>query len=184
LQSHRPVRGLSEPFDAFLAAGKRPGGDVAVILNGVPAIPYAAHIGLVLIDVVGSCHCEAPLHRFDPAPFSELLFRAQKRVGPANRLPHQWLKELPSAFLRHLGKSGIDRRRSSAAKLWSIEVPTALHELADDIVMAERRCQLDLGYNTIQPPRTVQRRSVRAPQTWCARTNAVANGNCRIRAQS
>jgi len=35
------------------------------------------------------------------------------------------------------------------AKLWSIGVPTALHELADDIVMAERRRQLDLGYNTI-----------------------------------
>jgi len=64
------------------------------------------------------------------------------------------------------------------AKLWSIGVPTALHELADDIVMAERRRQLDLGYNTISRHELYDAQEW-APETWCERTDTVANGNRR-----
>src|SRR5436190_11958144 len=55
----RPVRRLSDSLDAFLAAGKRPGQEVAVILHRVPAVLDSAHVGFVFADVMGKGHCGA-----------------------------------------------------------------------------------------------------------------------------
>ena len=52
----------SDSHDAFLEAGKKSRGEVAVILNRVPAGLDAAHVGFVFTDVVGSGHCGAPVH--------------------------------------------------------------------------------------------------------------------------
>src|SRR5437016_11999484 len=52
----RPVRRLSDAVDAFLAAGKRPRREIAVILHRVPAVFDAAHIGFVFTDVMRNGH--------------------------------------------------------------------------------------------------------------------------------
>jgi hypothetical protein len=54
-----PSDRLSNSLDALVAAGKRPGRDVAVTLNRVPTGFYAAHVGFVFTDVMGSDHCLA-----------------------------------------------------------------------------------------------------------------------------
>jgi len=58
---HRPVGRMSYSLDALLTAGKRPGKDVAVTLDRVPAGLDAAHVGFVFTDVMGSDHCQVLL---------------------------------------------------------------------------------------------------------------------------
>jgi hypothetical protein len=41
--------------------GKRPGTEVAVLVHRVPAGLDAAHVGFVITDVLGGCHCGAPV---------------------------------------------------------------------------------------------------------------------------
>src|ERR1700688_1019354 len=54
LFSRRTIFSTHYFFYALLAAGKRPGKDVAVTLNRVPADLDAAHVGFVFADVMGS----------------------------------------------------------------------------------------------------------------------------------
>src|SRR5271168_3404761 len=54
LGRRRHVRRLSELVHAVLAAGKRSGRQVAVILDRVPSGLYAADVGFVFTDVVGN----------------------------------------------------------------------------------------------------------------------------------
>ena len=58
---HRPVRRLTDSRDASLEAGKGSRREVAVILNRVPAVFDAAHVGFGFTDVMGSGHCGLPV---------------------------------------------------------------------------------------------------------------------------
>jgi hypothetical protein len=50
---------MSDAVDAFLAAGKRPRREIAIILHRVPAVLDAAHLGSVFTYVSGTRHCDA-----------------------------------------------------------------------------------------------------------------------------
>jgi hypothetical protein len=65
--SFRPVRRLSDSLDTFLAAGKRPRREVAVILHRVPAVLDAAHVGFVFADVMGRGHSVLELAGLAPS---------------------------------------------------------------------------------------------------------------------
>jgi len=52
---------LCDSREAFLEARKRSGGEVAVILDCVPAGLDAAHVGFIFTDVIGSGHCGTPV---------------------------------------------------------------------------------------------------------------------------
>jgi hypothetical protein len=86
IRRHRPVRRLTDSFDAFLAVGKRSTREVAVILNRVPAVFDTAHIGFIFTDVIRDGHCGGDF--FSDAGWSTTTWQQTQRLRlPARKTP-------------------------------------------------------------------------------------------------